>query len=103
MTLLQTIPIKNCAKCVFFTKRHPSFHRAYEAVPWDKMLPPKVDPEETTMERAADPISQCFTLKRYERLPAITQVSKLGTLITFHSPFCLIKLNFFAVMHLLLN
>ncbi|VTJ88602.1 Hypothetical predicted protein, partial [Marmota monax] len=47
---------------------------AYEAVPWDKMLPPKLDPEITTVEKAADLISQCFTLKRYERVPAITQV-----------------------------
>jgi hypothetical protein len=40
------------------------------------MLPPKLDPEETTVEKAADHISQCFSLKRYERLPAITQVSE---------------------------
>ncbi|XP_051021031.1 spermatogenesis-associated protein 48 [Acomys russatus] len=51
-----------------------STQKAYEHVPWDKMLPPKPDPEETTVERAADQISQCFTLKRYERLPAITQM-----------------------------
>ncbi|XP_006161868.1 spermatogenesis-associated protein 48 isoform X2 [Tupaia chinensis] len=38
------------------------------------MLPPKLDPEETTLEKAADLISQCFTLKRYEREPAITQM-----------------------------
>uniref|UniRef100_UPI001A9E28F1 spermatogenesis-associated protein 48 n=1 Tax=Ictidomys tridecemlineatus TaxID=43179 RepID=UPI001A9E28F1 len=49
-------------------------NRAYEAVPWDKMLPPKLDPEITTVEKAADLISQCFTLKRYERVPAITQM-----------------------------
>lgn len=40
------------------------------------MLPPKLDPEETTVEKAADPVSQCFTLKRYKRTPAITQVSE---------------------------
>nr|XP_030727237.1 spermatogenesis-associated protein 48 [Globicephala melas] len=51
-----------------------STQKAYEMVPWDKMLPPKLDPEETTVEKAADPISQCFTLKRYEGLPAITQM-----------------------------
>ncbi|XP_078198124.1 protein SPMIP7 isoform X2 [Callithrix jacchus] len=51
-----------------------STQKAYEGVPWDKMLPRKLDPEETTLEKAADPISQCFTLKRYERVPAITQM-----------------------------
>nr|XP_003407161.1 spermatogenesis-associated protein 48 [Loxodonta africana] len=51
-----------------------STQKAYEDVPWDKMLPPKLDPEETTMEKASDLISQCFTLKRYEKLPAITQM-----------------------------
>ncbi|XP_012591440.1 protein SPMIP7 [Microcebus murinus] len=51
-----------------------STQKAYEGVPWDKMLPPKLDPEETTLEKAADLISQCFTLKRYERVPAITQM-----------------------------
>ncbi|KAB0375994.1 hypothetical protein FD755_012637 [Muntiacus reevesi] len=38
------------------------------------MLPPKLDPEETTVEKAADPVSHCFILKRYEGLPAITQM-----------------------------
>ncbi|CAD7687017.1 unnamed protein product [Nyctereutes procyonoides] len=47
---------------------------SYEIVPWDKMLPPKPDPEETTVEKAADLVSQCFTLKRYEGAPAITQM-----------------------------
>ncbi|EHH17315.1 protein SPMIP7 [Macaca nemestrina] len=51
-----------------------STQKAYEDVPWDKMLPPKLVPEETTLEKAADPISQCFTLKRYKGLPAITQM-----------------------------
>ncbi|KAG5210109.1 hypothetical protein JEQ12_015303 [Ovis aries] len=51
-----------------------STQKAYEMVPWDKMLPPKLDPEETTVEKAADPVSHCFTLKRYEGLPAITQM-----------------------------
>ncbi|XP_052590463.1 spermatogenesis-associated protein 48 isoform X1 [Peromyscus californicus insignis] len=51
-----------------------STQKAFETVPWDKMIPPKLDPEETTVERAADLISQCFTLKRYERVPAITQM-----------------------------
>ncbi|KAJ1063272.1 hypothetical protein AB1E18_003531 [Capra hircus] len=51
-----------------------STQKAYEMVPWDKMLPPKLEPEETTVEKAADPVSHCFTLKRYEGLPAITQM-----------------------------
>ncbi|KAM5203738.1 protein SPMIP7 isoform 1-T1 [Hipposideros larvatus] len=51
-----------------------STQKAYERVPWDKMLPPKPDPEETTLEKAADLLSQCFTLHRYERVPAITQM-----------------------------
>ncbi|XP_006973091.2 protein SPMIP7 isoform X1 [Peromyscus maniculatus bairdii] len=51
-----------------------STQKAFETVPWDKLIPPKLDPEETTVERAADLISQCFTLKRYERVPAITQM-----------------------------
>ncbi|XP_007528213.1 protein SPMIP7 [Erinaceus europaeus] len=51
-----------------------STQKAYEDVPWDKMLPPKLDPEETTVEKAADLTSQCFTQKRYKRTPAITQM-----------------------------
>ncbi|KAL6085305.1 hypothetical protein STEG23_022227 [Scotinomys teguina] len=51
-----------------------STQKAFETVPWDKMIPPKLDPEETTKEKAADLISQCFTLKRHERVPAITQM-----------------------------
>ncbi|XP_077720350.1 protein SPMIP7 isoform X16 [Canis aureus] len=51
-----------------------STQKAYEIVPWDKMLPPKPDPEETTVEKAPDLVSQCFTLKRYEGALAITQM-----------------------------
>ncbi|XP_040820949.1 spermatogenesis-associated protein 48 isoform X1 [Ochotona curzoniae] len=51
-----------------------STQKAYEVVPWDKMLPPKLDPRETTVEKAADPISQCFTLRRYRNAPALTQM-----------------------------
>ncbi|XP_020042780.2 protein SPMIP7 isoform X1 [Castor canadensis] len=51
-----------------------STQKAYEVVPWDKMLPPKLDPEETTVEKAADLISPSFTLKRYKKVPAITQM-----------------------------
>nr|XP_002721634.1 spermatogenesis-associated protein 48 isoform X1 [Oryctolagus cuniculus] len=65
-------PNKKCdAKDSFYKS---STQKAYEVVPWDKMLPPKLDPEETTVEKAADPLSQCFTLKRYESAPAITQM-----------------------------
>lgn len=38
------------------------------------MLRPKPDPGETTLERAADLVSQRFTRRRYERTPALTQV-----------------------------
>ncbi|XP_036102059.1 spermatogenesis-associated protein 48 [Molossus molossus] len=51
-----------------------STQKAYESVPWDEMLPPKPDPGETTLERAADLVSQRFTRKRYERTPALTQM-----------------------------
>ncbi|XP_060221190.1 protein SPMIP7 [Meriones unguiculatus] len=51
-----------------------STQKAYEHVPWDKMLSPKPDPEKTTAEKAADQISQYFTLRRYENVPAITQM-----------------------------
>ncbi|KAB1253745.1 Spermatogenesis-associated protein 48 [Camelus dromedarius] len=63
---------KSNAKSSFYKS---STQKAYEVVPWDKMIPPKLDPEETTVEKAADLVSQCFTLKRYEPSPAITQVS----------------------------
>ena len=43
------------------------------------MLPPKLGPEETTVEKAADPVAQCFTLRRYERVPAVTQVRARGS------------------------
>ncbi|XP_058390826.1 spermatogenesis-associated protein 48 [Diceros bicornis minor] len=62
---------KHNAKDSFYKS---STQKAYEVVPWDKMLPPKLSPEETTVEKAADLISQCFTLKRYESMPAITQM-----------------------------
>ncbi|XP_054427287.1 protein SPMIP7 [Pteronotus mesoamericanus] len=51
-----------------------STQKAYEGVPWDKMLPPRPGPEETAAESAADLVSQCFTLKRCERAPALTQM-----------------------------
>ncbi|XP_027692941.1 spermatogenesis-associated protein 48 [Vombatus ursinus] len=50
-----------------------STQKAYEAVPLDQMYPPKLDPPLTTFEKKADPVSQCFTLKRYEWVPSISQ------------------------------
>ncbi|CAK6434781.1 unnamed protein product [Pipistrellus nathusii] len=65
-------PSEKCdAKDMFYKS---STQKAYESIPWDDMLAPKLDPEETTVERAADVVSQCFTQKRYERTPALTQM-----------------------------
>lgn len=50
--------------------------RAYEEVPWDKMLPSKIEPPESTVEVMADPVSQCFTKRRYNPEPEISQVSE---------------------------
>ncbi|XP_006136438.1 protein SPMIP7 [Pelodiscus sinensis] len=51
-----------------------STQKAYQEVPWDKMLPPRVPQPESTLEMMADPISQCFTIKRYDPAPEISQV-----------------------------
>ncbi|XP_039382691.1 spermatogenesis-associated protein 48 isoform X1 [Mauremys reevesii] len=51
-----------------------STQKAYEEVPWDKILPPKIPQPESTVEMMADPISQCFTIKRYNPAPEISQV-----------------------------
>ncbi|XP_065686585.1 protein SPMIP7 [Patagioenas fasciata] len=48
--------------------------KAYEEVPWDSMLPSKIQPPESTVEVLADPVSQCFTQKRYNPKPEISQV-----------------------------
>ncbi|XP_069852109.1 protein SPMIP7 isoform X2 [Dipodomys merriami] len=48
--------------------------KAFEDIPWDKILLPKLEPEETTLEKAADVVSQCCTLNRYENKPAVTQM-----------------------------
>ncbi|KAM4874386.1 protein SPMIP7 [Thomomys bottae] len=48
--------------------------KAFEDVPWDKILLSKLEPEETTLEQAADLVSQCFTLKRCETNPIGTQM-----------------------------
>ncbi|KAM5158268.1 protein SPMIP7 [Mantella aurantiaca] len=52
-----------------------SIQRAYEDVPWDSKLPPKLQPPESTLEKMPDPISQHFTLKRYEPKPEIWQLT----------------------------
>ncbi|KAF7247952.1 Spermatogenesis-associated protein 48 [Varanus komodoensis] len=48
--------------------------RGYEEVPWDKMLPPKCKPPDSTLEPMPDCVSQCFTRKRYEPVAEISQV-----------------------------
>ncbi|KAM6375908.1 protein SPMIP7 [Alca torda] len=48
--------------------------KAYEEVPWDNILPSKVQPPESTVEVLADPVSQCFTKRRYNPEPEISQV-----------------------------
>ncbi|NXT19930.1 SPT48 protein, partial [Syrrhaptes paradoxus] len=48
--------------------------KAYEEVPWDNILPSKIQPPESTLELLADPVSQCFTNKRYHPEPEISQV-----------------------------
>ncbi|NXP18081.1 SPT48 protein, partial [Scytalopus superciliaris] len=57
-------------------KFQPSTSRAYEKVPWDNMLPPKIQPSESTREMLANPVSQCFTKRRYNPEPEISQVTK---------------------------
>uniref|UniRef100_A0A8D0HJ43 Sperm microtubule inner protein 7 n=1 Tax=Sphenodon punctatus TaxID=8508 RepID=A0A8D0HJ43_SPHPU len=46
----------------------------YEDVSWDSILLPKVEPPDSTAEKMADPVSQCFTIKRYEPRPEISQI-----------------------------
>ncbi|XP_066487417.1 protein SPMIP7 [Tiliqua scincoides] len=48
--------------------------RAYEEIPWDRMLPPKAQPPDSTLERKADEVTQSNTLKQYEPVPEISQV-----------------------------
>ncbi|XP_040209253.1 spermatogenesis-associated protein 48 [Rana temporaria] len=67
----------NCSRDALVHKRMytSSTQRSYEAVPWDVKLPPKLQPPESTLEKMPDPISQHFTLKRYEPEPEIWQVT----------------------------
>ncbi|XP_043920760.1 spermatogenesis-associated protein 48 isoform X2 [Protopterus annectens] len=43
-----------------------SAKRSYGNVPWDVKLPPRIKPPSSTKEKMADPVSQRFTLKRYQ-------------------------------------
>ncbi|KAM9307683.1 protein SPMIP7 [Gastrophryne carolinensis] len=52
-----------------------STQRAYEDVPWDIKLPAKLKPPESTLEKMPDPISQHFTIKRYEPEPQYWQIA----------------------------
>ncbi|KAJ7313200.1 hypothetical protein JRQ81_004477 [Phrynocephalus forsythii] len=47
--------------------------RSYEEVPWGKMLAPKVQPPESTLEPKADCVTHCFAMKRYEPKAEISQ------------------------------
>ncbi|KAM6089491.1 LOW QUALITY PROTEIN: protein SPMIP7 [Chlamydotis macqueenii] len=47
--------------------------RAYEEVPWDNRSPSKIQPPESTV--LADPVSQCFTKRRYNLESEISQVA----------------------------
>ncbi|KAM6349633.1 protein SPMIP7 [Podargus strigoides] len=51
-----------------------STQKAYEEIPWDNILLPKIQPPESTVEVLADPVSQCFTKRRYNPEPDISQV-----------------------------
>ncbi|XP_051466223.1 spermatogenesis-associated protein 48 [Apus apus] len=51
-----------------------STQKAYEEVPWDDILPSKIQPPESTVEELADPVSQCFTKRRYNPEPEISQL-----------------------------
>ncbi|NWJ05136.1 SPT48 protein, partial [Crypturellus undulatus] len=51
-----------------------STQRGYEEVPWDNILPPKIQPPESTVEVMADPVSQYFTRKRYNSESELSQV-----------------------------
>ncbi|NXP07987.1 SPT48 protein, partial [Thinocorus orbignyianus] len=48
--------------------------RAYEEVPWDNILPSKIQPPESTVEVLPDPVSHCFSKRRYNPEPEISQV-----------------------------
>ncbi|NWX88944.1 SPT48 protein, partial [Nothoprocta pentlandii] len=51
-----------------------STQRGYEEVPWDNILPSKIQPPESTVEVMADPVSQYFTRKRYNSESELSQV-----------------------------
>ncbi|KAJ6657808.1 hypothetical protein lerEdw1_001858 [Lerista edwardsae] len=60
--------------------------RAYEDIPWDKMLPPKPQPPDSTLEQKADDVSHCFAIKQYEPSAEISQVSELYCNVLCVSP-----------------
>ncbi|XP_018413550.1 PREDICTED: uncharacterized protein C7orf72 homolog [Nanorana parkeri] len=74
---LQHVTVDACSrdasvqKCMYTS----STQRAYGDVPWDIKLPPKLQHPEDTLEKMPDPVSQHFTLKRYEPKPEIWQVT----------------------------
>ncbi|XP_021336446.1 protein SPMIP7 isoform X1 [Danio rerio] len=47
--------------------------RGYEDVAWDSKLPPRHEPPISSLEKMADPVSQCFVLKRYHSRPELWQ------------------------------
>ncbi|KAM6281304.1 protein SPMIP7 [Porphyrio hochstetteri] len=49
-----------------------STQKAYEEVPWDFILHSKIQPPESTVEVLPDPVSWCFTKRRYSPGPEIT-------------------------------
>ncbi|NXG37665.1 SPT48 protein, partial [Dromaius novaehollandiae] len=51
-----------------------STQKAYEEVPWDDILPSKIQLPESTVEVMADPVSQYFTRKRYNPESELSQV-----------------------------
>ncbi|XP_015212662.1 protein SPMIP7 isoform X3 [Lepisosteus oculatus] len=56
-----------------------STQRSYEEVDWDTKLPPRFKPPASTLEKMADPVSQRFTLKRYDSGPEPWQLEDCGT------------------------
>ncbi|NXA40452.1 SPT48 protein, partial [Eudromia elegans] len=59
------------ARNYFFSS---STQRGYEEVPWDNILPSKIQAPESTVEVMADPVSPYFTRKRYNSESELSQV-----------------------------
>lgn len=60
---------------VFITLMELFGYRGYEDVDWDSKLPPRHEPPTSSLEKMADPVRQCFVLKRYHSRPELWQVS----------------------------